>query len=140
MKKFAIGALFTKDLKQVVLFNSGKTDSLTNLPGDEVKPGETYYDCVSRAVLTQADIFIKPDDWKLIGKLARNGSSCVCLYTAVLDKVQFPRITIEGSDVAFIDVDRLPTFSRKDLKWLVEFAKYTHCQENKLALKLDVIL
>lgn len=140
MKKFAIGALFTSDLKRVLLFNSGETDALTNLPGDEVKPGETYYDCVSRAVLAKTDIFIKPDDWKLIGKIAHNGSSCVCLYTAILDKVQFPRHTIEGSHVALIDVERLPTFSRKDLKWIIEFAKYTHCQENKLALKLDVIL
>lgn len=138
MKLYTIGAVFTTDLKSVLLIKKIKPKwqkGFYNLPGGSTEEGETHEDCVSREFREECNLDIPSHVWKYIGRIENECNYAVDFLTAIITKQEKDYTqSLTEEECQWFYVNNLPENCLSNLYWLIPFALNTWRQGNADAL------
>lgn len=129
--QYTIGAMFTEDLKKVLLIKKQKPDwqkGKYNFPGGKVEnvkireknQRESYKACIVREFKEETSMKTMEVDWHAIGSIEGEGYSVELLVAVFLNSMGMA-ITITDEEVEWFNVDNLPKNIIDNLLWLIPF-------------------
>lgn len=133
MKRYTIGAVFTKDFSHVLLIEKQKPDwqkGFLNFPGGSFEALEDCYKCVSREFREETALNIPEHHWRYIGVIKSELGYEVDFLAVVHDPIYGEPECVTNEIIDWEECDNLPENCISNIYWLVPFAINVFLQGN----------